>query len=434
MIIKQTRIKAGGAGNVIAHVNRTDQNEICERLFGDEDILDCDDQVASDLGRKYSVRHFSVSPDQELTDDQVKTMVKMIGKEFDFTDREVALYRHVKERANGNRSSHFHILVSEQNKSGRTMSNRANYARNEKLARAMELRFGHKLTKGAHNRAVYAEASKAAPEAALAALEPLTEGPRPVASFGSKSLAKAKRLGVDLPAIVQDLEAVRGKGPQEVAQQLRNIEATHNVHFQKGDRRNVILLKTEAGEDVFSANKALKITAKDVSAIIAAKERADASLHEDGARQRVEANRRDPRGARPGGADKELHLRSGGPAEQRGGSRPGGSDRAAERAAGEDRRKSNRHDGINQSQHGSPGRADRGVQLTDPGGARSKLRSAHMRKAATKAEGRMRFGNGQFSSSQADSSGVPSVMPYGGDAEDLLRAWAASMQASQPRM
>tara|TARA_Y100000589_G_scaffold292995_2_gene297523 strand:+ start:552 stop:725 length:174 start_codon:yes stop_codon:yes gene_type:complete len=57
-----------------------------------------------------------------------------------------------------------------------------------------------------------------------------------------------------------------------------------------------------------------------------------------------------------------------------------------------------------------------------------------MRKAATKAEGRMRFGNGQFSSSQADSSGVPSVMPYGGDAEDLLRAWAASMQASQPRM
>ena len=57
-----------------------------------------------------------------------------------------------------------------------------------------------------------------------------------------------------------------------------------------------------------------------------------------------------------------------------------------------------------------------------------------MRKAVTKAEGRMRFGNGQFSSSQADSSGVPSVMPYGGDAEDLLRAWAASMQASQPRM
>lgn len=433
MILKQTRVKTGGAGNVIAHVNNKDDNEVCERILGSEENLLFSEKIARSENRKYSIRHFIVSPDQELTDDQTREMLRMIGFEFDFKDRDVAVYRHVKERANGLKAAHFHILVSEQNADGKTMSNRANYARNEKLARAMELKFGHKLTQGAHNRAL----TQAAPASAQKLLQPLTDGPRPRSAFSSKTHQKAQRLGVDLPEVSHELSQLSGASNAEKGAALDALESKHNIIFEKGDRRNVILIKTEEREIITNANKSLDVKAADVTEVLAAKDREATAHTENRDRHNIQEDRRHRTRVRSNSADQSVSLRPHRPnertADRSGPRRP---DQDASGATGKDIRKSGGTDGSDRASSERDGKSNRSVQLDDRNLAKRRLNNAATRSAASKSNSRMKFGNQTSSqflnaiSSSPEPSSIDSDDPL--YAEKVLDAWRRSMQFNGP--
>lgn len=435
MIINQTRIKTGGAVNVIEHVNKRDDNEVCERIFGSEDSLLFSEKLAQSENRKYSIRHFTVSPGQEISEDQTREMLRMIGSEFGFKDRDIAVYRHVKERSDGSKTAHFHILVSEQNADGRTMCNRANYARNEKLSRAMELKFGHKLIKGAHNRTV----AQVAPNRAHKSLETLTEGPRPRCAFSGKAHQKALRLGVDLPAISHALNQLSGFSNAEKGAALSTLEADHNVIFERGDRRNVILIKNANREVITNANKSLSIKAEDVSEVIAAKNRnpETASHAENRDRHCIEEDRQHRASLRSDIADQRLSLRS-----RRSDERPGersGTSRSDPTASGTTRTDIGEPDrtGGNVGTSGKrDGKSDRSIQLNDRNLAKQRLTSAATRSAANKSNSRMKFGNQTSSQFLSAISSGPEPASFDNNdplyAEKVLDAWRRSMQPNGP--
>ncbi|WP_306152710.1 relaxase/mobilization nuclease domain-containing protein [Roseovarius sp. MMSF_3281] len=433
MIINQTRIGSGGGRNVIAHVNKTEQNEVVRLVAGSEDDLMLDDELATQDGKKYGIRHFNISPTETLTPDQYRDLMQMLNKEFDFKDRSVAVYEHVKERPDGIKVPHYHILVSEQNQEGRTMSSSHNYARNEKIARIAEVKFGHQQVKGAHNRAV----RDAAPDRAKSVFNDICDGPRPSTVFSKGVHQKAERHGVDLPQIAYEMTRLRENSNQEKGEALAKLAADHGVRIEKGDRKNVILLKDQDGELICSTHKALGIKAKDVTEVLAAKDRQAASHAENRDRHNVEENRQHRTNVRSDSTNQKLSVRSLGSDERASGrSRTARPDHNASRTTGTNLGEPNwpnrgtgtvseRSDGVNRS-----------VQLNDRNISKQRLTSAATRSAANKSNSRMKFGNQTSSQFLSAISSSPEPSSIDNDdplyAEKVLDAWRRSMQPNGP--
>ncbi|WP_407474766.1 hypothetical protein [Sulfitobacter sp. PM12] len=269
MNLKQTRIAIGGAKNAVGHIHKTDENESVRVLEGDvNDILVGAELDARALGRSKSVRHIVISPDQELTDDQRNEAIQMIRDEFAMGDRPIYLVEHVKARADGTKIPHFHGLVPETYGSGAQIDHAHFKRRNEKLARKMELAFGHNLTKGKHNKSVYNALNADGDKATAAAIKHLTEEKPALAKYGDKSHQKAKRAGYNLPSISEALTALQGAAPADIAAGLNELCEAHGVTVQKSDRRAAILIVGEDGTVLKNANRSLKIKAAQVDSIL----------------------------------------------------------------------------------------------------------------------------------------------------------------------
>lgn len=269
MNLKMTRIATGGAKTAVAHVHKTDENESVRVLEGDvNDILVDAELDARALGRSKSVRHIVISPDQLLTDDQRNEAIQMIRQEYKMGDRPMYLVEHVKERSNGSKVHHFHGLIAETHGAGDQIEYAHFKRRNEKLARKMELRFGHNLTKGRHNKAVLNALKKEGATVEAAAIQHLTEGKPALAKYGHKSHQKAKRLGYSLPKISQALTELQKGTAADIAAGLDRICEEHGVTFQKSDRRSAILIVAEDGTVLKNANRSLKIKANQVDEIL----------------------------------------------------------------------------------------------------------------------------------------------------------------------
>jgi|TARA_R100000935_G_scaffold58859_1_gene98683 hypothetical protein len=270
MNLKMTRIAVGGAKNAVGHIHKTDENESVRVLEGDvNDILVDAELDARALGRSKSVRHIVISPDEELTDEQRNEAIQMIRDEFGMGDRPIYLVEHVKARADGKKIPHFHGLLSETHGAGNQIEHAHFMRRNEKLARKMELRFGHNLTKGRHNKAVLNALKKEGATVEAAAIQHLTEGGPALSKYGNKSHQKAKRLGYSLPKISQALTELQKGTAADIAAGLDRICEEHGITVQKSDRRSAILIVAEDGTVLKNANRSLKIKANQVDEILA---------------------------------------------------------------------------------------------------------------------------------------------------------------------
>lgn len=269
MNLKMTRIATGGAKTAVAHVHKTDENESVRVLEGDvNDILVDAELDARALGRSKSVRHIVISPDQELTAEQRNEAIQMIRQEYKMGERPIYLVEHVKARADGKKIPHFHFLAAETHGAGNQIEHAHFMRRNEKLARKMELKFGHNLTKGRHNKAVLNALKKEGATVEAAAIQHLTEGKPALAKYGNKSHQKAKRLGYSLPKISQALTELQKGTAADIAAGLDRICEEHGVTIQKSDRRSAILIVAEDGTVLKNANRSLKIKANQVDEIL----------------------------------------------------------------------------------------------------------------------------------------------------------------------
>lgn len=271
MIVTQTRMASGTGGNGVAHVLKMDENELVEVLDGDEEMLLMMDQTAKKTrgkGGKYGVRHFTISPDQEVGEDFFERMMDIINEEYDLSDREFFAVRHTKMRADGSKEPHFHLLVSEQNLSGDVMDAEFNYQKNEMLSRRLEFECGHEMTKGKHNVWAQAALRERGLDHIADAMDHLTKGPLKSAAFSKNNYQAAKRLGVDLPKLSMEMKFISDLPMNERAEKLSALEEKYNVQFSQGQKRSVLIITDNRGELIGNANKAAGVKgAKEVAAI-----------------------------------------------------------------------------------------------------------------------------------------------------------------------
>ena len=207
MIIKSKRVRAKGAAlkRLLRHVVDGEDNDRVEHLQGN--ITDLEDARADAirLGREYSVRHWILSPELEITPAQLAYLIALLAVEFRFDPKDAVVWKHHKPRAvEGACGQHYHLLVREVDAiSGRVMTSSHNFKVHEKLARRVEVAWGHKLTRGGHNRAVAAALKGGENDNVAAAMADagLLDAPKPIESFAEEDHQRGKRQGLDVPRL-----------------------------------------------------------------------------------------------------------------------------------------------------------------------------------------------------------------------------------------
>ena len=259
MILKQTRVRVGGAGNLLAHIISQQGNEHVEILYGHPTLPLSGDIIARMNNRKYGNRHVIISPEFELGSEQLHFVLSLIFRELDTkngTTDNYLLIKHNKKRHDAEHdAAHFHLVLNETTHTGNQLDHRMSYLKNEKIARLCELKFGHPVIKGRHNNAVVRHLQSDGFHLEATSLVELTKGPPALAAFSSKQLRTAERLGVDLPNIYYQIS--RAPDADELQQTLLKISKMSSISFQQLSTPNVLLLQYE-GHTIVNIFKFIK--------------------------------------------------------------------------------------------------------------------------------------------------------------------------------
>ncbi len=204
MIIKSTRIRtAGGPGAWLRHVFEGRDNERVAELWGTRsDVLDAFED-AQDAGVRYGLRHWVLSPGEQCSRAEAEVAVRALADEFGFDPRRAVVVEHWKKRAGeAGFDRHWHVGVPEYDPvTGRVLGSSWDSARHEKVARVLEVAFGHGLTLGRHTgsvlRALEQDGRPDVAEAVRAAGHDVADLPE--SAFSHTQHQRAKRQGQHLP-------------------------------------------------------------------------------------------------------------------------------------------------------------------------------------------------------------------------------------------
>lgn len=238
MLIKATRLRASaGSGALARHLMDGEDNEAVETVQGT--ITDLEDAVADArrFGRTYAVRHFIIAPQVEMQRDQFRKVVAMLGEEFGFNPSSCLIVQHAKARAvAGVAGQHWHVVLPETDPAtGRVLSSRHDHARHEKIARQVELLLGHPIIAGAHDLAVLAALrAEGKIEMADQLAAHLGQGERPASAFTTPQHQAAKRAGIDLALVRENIRAAVIDMPSGT--QLRERLTAHGLALAQGDK------------------------------------------------------------------------------------------------------------------------------------------------------------------------------------------------------
>ncbi len=249
MIIKSTRIRVGGAEAAGRHIlDRADGNEKIVIISGGRETLAAAEGIAALHAQRFGLRHYVISPDEPLSRGQLQRMLAAIRQEYGIPAEALeTLVAHTKMRADGAKTEHYHYLVPEADPTtGRVLSSRHSYARNEKLARVAECEFGHQITPGRHNRAVIAALRREGRADLAARLTAAADVPRPTAAFDAEQHQRAKRNGVSLPQARQAIKDAWKLSDAEMAAALQRA----GLRIEKGTKCPIITTTDASGAKV----------------------------------------------------------------------------------------------------------------------------------------------------------------------------------------
>ena len=154
MIIKSSRLPSRiGAKTTAQHVLRGPANEEITLLRGAEQDLHDWVRDARNRGKEFAIRHWKLSPERDVSPEQEAEAVAALAAEFEFDPDRVVLIRHKKPRHGGEASEfHLHLLVPEIDPiTGKVLGTKWDYARHEKVSRALEAAWGHDIVPGRFN-------------------------------------------------------------------------------------------------------------------------------------------------------------------------------------------------------------------------------------------------------------------------------------------
>ena len=196
MILKSSTRGSAGLG---AHL-QADENERA-RVTAGRGILstDTENAVAELTARgtgsstKKPLVHASLSPDQLMTKEQWKRAWKEWEQARGLEGQPYIEVEHKKKDR-----VHRHRVYSRVDVDRGAAIKQSHEKRiNERVARSLEVEFGHELTAGRHNKAVMSWAQESGHTALAEQVAPLTEQPRPQARMTQKQWQQKERTGVD---------------------------------------------------------------------------------------------------------------------------------------------------------------------------------------------------------------------------------------------
>ncbi len=226
MIIQSARLLASkGAQATADHVFRGEANEKIVVIQGSEQALFDMVDDAREWRRTYAIRHFKIAPRENPTRKQLLESVTDLALEFGFREEDTVIIGHVKRRhEDGASPFHLHVLVPEVNPvDGKVLGNSWDYARQEKVARVLEARWGHTVTQGAFNKMVVARlrAEGRHDDADLLIGDGLDVEAKPQAAYRTALVQEVKRMAnIGLPDDPEERERLHRTLP-ELAEAVR---------------------------------------------------------------------------------------------------------------------------------------------------------------------------------------------------------------------
>ncbi|WP_271620651.1 relaxase/mobilization nuclease domain-containing protein [Bradyrhizobium sp. CCBAU 51745] len=261
MIIKSKRIRARGSAlkRAIAHIRDGEDNDYVLLVRGN--LADLEDARGDALrfGKQYCVRHWILSPDQTITSAQREEAIDRLAAEFEFDPECIVVFEHTKDRAieGGGCAQHFHVLVPEVDPvSGRVMSSAHDYDRQSKIARVVEVAWGHHIVAAPRMQSIVAALEEEGDLKTAAALQAVTP-PDHAASFSEADHQRAKRSGIDLPRVREMVAQALASATSR--NDFENRLAGVGLRLRSGDEKNIPIVETVDGELVGSLARLVRL-------------------------------------------------------------------------------------------------------------------------------------------------------------------------------
>ncbi|ODT70915.1 MAG: hypothetical protein ABS75_10885 [Pelagibacterium sp. SCN 63-23] len=252
MVIKAVRIRTkSGAGPLARHLLDADDNEAVAMIQGS--IADLKDAVddARRFARTHALRHFIISPALPLDRDQFQQAAETLAAEFGFDVSTALIVEHRKSRAAPDAANtHWHVVVPEvDGATGKVLSSAHDRARHEKVARMLEVLFGHPIVNGPHDLAVLAALRRdGRNDLADQLAGHLGLGPAPAEAFTTAAHQAAKREGFDLAEVKIAVRLAWAESASGNAFRARLAE--HGLLLVPGDKPGTWIVCSTSG-DVF---------------------------------------------------------------------------------------------------------------------------------------------------------------------------------------
>lgn len=264
MIVQESRIKTrSGYQAVSRHVLSGPKNEAIRILSGSDYLLKDWMKEARRENIRYGLRHIAFNPSEYMSNGQLTHFANQICRELGADPERLTLVIHQKDGG-----THGHLLLPEW-QDDHVLSSRFTWQRLEKLARLEELRLGHALVSGRHDKAIARALREAGnPEAAdrIAALAPEENSARPVSAYTSQARRMTERQDFDLPAARHEIMAFWEKSGNDL-KTFRQLLAKKNWRMRSGDRtdrrREAHVIETEDGMLIGSFTRLTKVRMKD---------------------------------------------------------------------------------------------------------------------------------------------------------------------------
>ncbi|MBV9978807.1 hypothetical protein [Bradyrhizobium sp.] len=254
MIIKSKRVKARGPAlkRTLRHLADGEDNERVELLRGDvRDLQDARDDAIR-FGREYAVRHWILAPEKLISNDQLDELIDRLAAEFGFDPKDAVAWRHGKGRATSVGceteaacDQHYHLCVREVDPvTAGVLSSSHDRARHCKVARAVEVAWGHAVLPTPHAKSIIAALERDGDEKTAAAIREVAP-PDYLAAFGEVDHQRLKRAGLDLPRLRQMIAQVLGESGSRA--EFDTKLAAMGLRLRAGDRKAIPIVEAADG-------------------------------------------------------------------------------------------------------------------------------------------------------------------------------------------
>jgi len=197
-------------------------------------------------------------------------IVSLMAGEFGFSSEDVTIVEHRKSRQDGKGyERHYHVIVPELKPDGTTLDSKFMRPRQEKLGRLAEIRLGHPVTHGKHDRAVLkAMEREGRPEAAAFAdvLKWREFGPgagEPRAAYSADTHQILRRNGLKTPEVKAAISQAWAARSEENGLSFKDALHAHGIDVIPGRRAGAWVAVVD-GVEVTAFHRLLKIKASEV--------------------------------------------------------------------------------------------------------------------------------------------------------------------------